>query len=249
MIERHLNIIKEAAKWQNIATFNKEKVELSPEMLDINETPESVEIKEGAVKDVLHNWMEAIPKNAVKEIKKLMHGSLLSHVARFDRKMRIKLIGELNDIAKKYKMEKLKTEGVSPGDTIYDYFDTFYPEREPSKNKKQTSPKVTVYHMKDSVETVPEEDTLLEHDGTKIGFMNRKNIADGWFETAPKGTLTNTPFKFYPPTSGKSVLMTHFQVEDLVKDLTKALEARTKGKGSGESWATRMLAGPSDSWQ
>lgn len=139
MIERHLNIIKEAAKWQNIATFNKEKVELSPEMLDINETPESVE-------------------------------------------------------------------------------------------------------------TVPEEDTLLEHDGEKVGFMNRKNIADGWFETAPKGRLTNTPFKFYPPTSGKSVLMTYFQVEDLVKDLTKALEAR-KGKGSGESWATRMLAGPSDSWQ
>ena len=222
MIERHLNIIKEAAKWQN------------------------KQITEGGVKDALNDWMEAIPKKAVAEMKKIMHGSLLRTVSEFDPKMRRKLVGELDAIAKKYKMEKLKTEGVSPGDTIYDYFDTFYPERAPSKNKKQTSPKVTVYHMKDSVETVPEEDTLLEHDGEKVGFINRKNVANGWFETAPKGTLTNTPFKFYPPTSGKSVLMTYFQVEDLVKDLTKALEAR---RGSGESWATRMLAGPSDSWQ
>lgn len=89
---------------------------------------------------------------------------------------------------------------------------------------KDAFPKVTVYHMKDSVETVPEEDTLLEHDGTKVGFMNRKNIADGWFEQAPKGDMTSTPFKFYPPTSGKPVLMTQFQVEDLVKDLTKVLQ-------------------------
>lgn len=229
MIERHLNIIKEAAKWQNWR--NKQ-------------------ITEGGVKDALNDWMKAIPKKAVAEMKKIMHGSLLRTVSEFDPKMRRKLIGELDAIAKKYKIDNVlpPTYGTA-GQVAFEYFDTFYPEREPSKNKKQTSPKVTVYHMKDSVETVPEEDTLLEHDGEKVGFINRKNVANGWFETAPKGTLTNTPFKFYPPTSGKSVLMTHFQVEDLVKDLTKALEARTKGKGSGESWATRMLAGPSDSWQ